>query len=258
MVSSFYSSNQQKQKLYLKDRLKEEYNEEKQQQIVDEEIRRELGLEERASDLSKLASRIVNKLGAQVLPKDTKVDFTPKQMSPIELLTSSIKNGTLSDLFEKIKGLSNDVLNKKQRLIRDDLSDLETKSIINELIADDVAKGKTPDEIRKTVVEALGGDENKEMVYDMINKANKIIKGEVKSRASKVKNAEEAKQWIKDAYDEISNFEEKINSSSTKPKQKKNYALKVDYRKRKIAEYEKEFKITPRIVDEEETFYDTS
>jgi len=170
MVSSFYSSNEQKQKKYIKSRRIEEFNEEKQQQVVDDSINKELGLETEASDLGKLATRVINKIGTEIIPKSFNQNLTKFQYTPLQLLTNSIEKGTLTNLFDKIKALPNSSLNKKQRIMRDDLNKPEFKSIMNESIADSASSGTNA--IIKTVIETMSGSESDTDVLDMVKKAS--------------------------------------------------------------------------------------
>lgn len=62
MVSSFYSSNESKQRKYIKENKIRELNQEAQQEIVDAQIDAELGLESKATKLSALSKRITDKL----------------------------------------------------------------------------------------------------------------------------------------------------------------------------------------------------
>ena len=180
MVSSFYSSNEQKEKAYVESQKKKEVNDYKQQEIVDDEIAKELGLQQEANNLSKLATRVVNKIGTELIPKQYNQNFTKLQYTPMQLLTNSIQTGQLTSLFDKIKALPNSSLNKKQKLIRGDLSDSEFKSIMNDSIAESSSKGV--DAIANTVVETMGGDDAamKSLVLDMIEKA--MSDGEAKPK----------------------------------------------------------------------------
>jgi len=67
MVSLFYSSNEKKQRKYIKDRQLEEINQANQQEIVDNAIDKELGFEQKATKLSKLASRVIGKIVMKLL-----------------------------------------------------------------------------------------------------------------------------------------------------------------------------------------------
>ena len=160
MVSTFYSSNEQKQKDYLTQRRLQEDNDFDQQERVDDELEKELGLEQRASKTALMAQRVAKKLSTLNTPE--------KIASVNDILLNAINNSKLTELFDKIKKIPNNKLNKKQQLIRDDLSNTENKRIINELIQEAMPNG--PDAIRKTVLESLGGVENVDLVIDMINK----------------------------------------------------------------------------------------
>lgn len=167
MVSSFYSSNEQKQNNYIKSNYKKQYNQEAQQQLVDAEIDKELGLETQATDLGKLASRVVNKIGSE-LPQLGYSEKKQLTYSPTQLLTNSINNGQLTTLFNDLKALPDSALNKRQQLIRNDLSDTENKKMINYQIEDALPNGA--DAIANAVIESLGGIGNEKLVLDMISK----------------------------------------------------------------------------------------
>lgn len=161
-MSLFYSSNEKKERKYVKENKLREANEEAQQQIVDDEIDRELGLEKRASNISLLTKRITDKL----------VGVEPAVLKGNEILLNSINNSKLTDLFNKMKTLPDSTLNKTQRFIRDDLKKGSNKEIINEIILESVPEG--PDAIKQAVLDALGGTSNNELVLDMIFKTNKV------------------------------------------------------------------------------------
>lgn len=172
MVSSFYSNNETKQRKYIKENKIREINQEEQQQVVDDEISFKLGEDKKASKLSKLASRVVDKISSEIIPQKT--DFTALQYTPLQLLTNIIKKGQLTNLFDEVKALPDSILNKKQKLIRNDLNDDGFKSIMNENIAEATPSGD--DAIAKTVLETMGGYQNQEEVFDMMQKANKEFK----------------------------------------------------------------------------------
>lgn len=165
MVSSFYSSNEKKLKQFKEDRKIKQVNEEYQQEIVDNQINKDLGLETRATNLAKLASRVVNKIGTEIMP--TQQTFSTLQYTPLKLLINSINNGTLSQLFQKIKELPNNSLNKTQKLIKQDMSKPEIKELLNDSIAEALPDG--PEAVAKAVVDTLGGDGNEKEVLEMID-----------------------------------------------------------------------------------------
>jgi hypothetical protein len=166
MVSSFYSNNEKKQRKYIKENKIREINQEEQQQVVDDEISFKLGQDKKASNLSKLASRVVDKISSEIIPQKT--DFTPQQYTPLQLLTNIIKTGQLTNLFNEVKALPDSILNKKQKFIRNDLNDDGFKSIMNENIAESAPLGN--EAVAKTVLETMGGFRNQEQVYNMFEK----------------------------------------------------------------------------------------
>lgn len=173
MVSLFYSSNEKKQRKYIKDRQLEEINQANQQEIVDNALDKELGFEQKATKLSKLASRVIGKIGNEIVDDLSSTSFKSKlnqlNMSPLDYLKNSVEKGTLSQLFDKIKVLPNSVLSRKQQIIRDDLNNPEIKALMNdELVA--VASSGTAN-IVNTVLEVLSGNENNDDVLDMVSKA---------------------------------------------------------------------------------------
>ena len=141
MVSSslFYSNNERKQRKYIKENKIRELNQEDQQQVVDSQTTFELAKDTKAENLSKLATRVVNKLGTSLIPPNQ--NFTALQYTPLQLLTNIIKAGQLTNLFTEIKELPDDVLNNKQKLIRDNLNDPKFKSLMNENIAESAPLG---------------------------------------------------------------------------------------------------------------------
>jgi hypothetical protein len=180
MVSLFYSSNERKERKYVKENKIRELNEEAQQQVVDSQIRKELGLEEQATDLGKLASRVFNKIGTELVPKSFNSKLQQLNFTPLQYLTNSIEKGQLTNLFDKLKALPNSSLNKKQRLIKQDLSNEEFKKIMNENIAESVPSGT--DAIAKTVMEVISGSESDSDLLDMIQKASSDSKASAKPK----------------------------------------------------------------------------
>jgi hypothetical protein len=172
MVSSFYSSNQKKQKDYIKSRYLQEQNDTEQQDRVDYTNAIESNLDTKATNLSKLATRVVNKIGSEILPYN-QGKLTSNQYTPMQLLTNSINNGKLTQLFEKLKALPNSLLNKTQRLIRDDLNNSENKKQINYQIEDASANG--PDAIANAVIQSMGGIGNENLILDMIDKTSEKL-----------------------------------------------------------------------------------
>ena len=173
MVSLFYSSNEKKQRKYIKDRQLEEINQANQQEIVDNALDKELGFEQKATKLSKLASRVIGKIGNEIVDDLSSTSFKSKlnqlNMSPLDYLKNSVEKGTLSQLFDKIKVLPNSILNRRQQTIRDDLNNPEIKALMNDELAAVASSGTA--NIVNTVLEVLGGNENNDDVLDMVSKA---------------------------------------------------------------------------------------
>jgi hypothetical protein len=200
-MSLFYSSNEKKERRYVKENKIRELNDEAQQQIVDDEIDRELGLEKRASNISLLTKRITDKL----------VGVQPVIIKANEILLNSINNSKLSELFNKIKTLPDSSLNQTQRLIRDDLKNGVGKDIINEIIAEAVPNG--PDAIKQAVLDALGGTDtvNNELVLDMIFKTNKVNARDLtvkntNDKKDKKREENETKKMSKEDFDVLDKY----------------------------------------------------
>lgn len=174
-MSLFYKSNEAKERKYVKENKIRELNDEAQQEIVDEQIDKELGLDRKATNIGLLSKRVTDKLVNAKSGKTTSANDT---------LLNAINNGKLSELFNKLKALPDSLLSKTQRLIRDDLKNEETKKIVNELIAESIPNG--PEAIKIAVLQSLGGVNNEDIVLDMISKINeKVNLTETKSKVPK-------------------------------------------------------------------------
>lgn len=174
-MSLFYKSNEAKERKYVKENKIRELNDEAQQQIVDEQIDKELGLDRKATNIGLLSKRVADKLVSAKSNKPT---------SGNDILLNAINSGKLSELFNKLKTLPDSLLSKTQRLIRGDLENEESKKIVNELIAEAVPNG--PEAIKVAVLQSLGGIGNEDIVLDMISKINeKVDLTETKSKTPK-------------------------------------------------------------------------
>jgi hypothetical protein len=168
MSSTFYSSNQTKLKDFVTNNRKREVNELNQQEILDAQIAKNLGLDEQATQYSNLAKRVFNKLGSE-LDLTEKSKLTSAREAPFNKLVGFINNGQLSDIFEKLKTLPDSILNKKQKIIKHDLNTQEFKDVVNENIMEASSYG--PTKIGEALIQILGGDGNEKDVLDMINKS---------------------------------------------------------------------------------------
>jgi hypothetical protein len=161
-MSLFYKSNESKERKYVKENKIRELNEEAQQQIVDDAIDTELGLDRKATNIGLLSKRVAEKL----------ISSKPEIQNGELILLSSINNGKLSELFNKIQLLPDSDLTKNQQYIRDNLKNKQNKDIINGLIEQALPDGV--EAIKSVILEALGGENNKSSLLDLINKANKL------------------------------------------------------------------------------------
>lgn len=178
-TSSMYSSNEKKERRYVKENKIREINQEAQQQIVDDEIDKELGLDRKATNIGLLSKRIADRLATASSASSNK-----STSSAMDGLLNAINNGKLTELFNKLKTLPDSVLSKAQRIIRDDLNNEENKKIVNELISEAIPNG--PEAVKMAVLQSLGGvgDAAEARVLDMISLTQKVP--ESKSKAKQV------------------------------------------------------------------------
>ena len=116
-----YSSNQAKQKKYLKLRAEEEANEEAQQALLDEYLANERGFETNVSSLGRLASRVAKKIQA-----------------PIELNQSNF-----SDIISKIIKLDPSLLSSQAKAVWSNLSEQSYRDQLNKFMVDELHTLKT-------------------------------------------------------------------------------------------------------------------
>ena len=166
----------QRQKKYLKLRKEEEINQINQQEVLDELIAEEKGLDISAEKLSNLAKRVVNKIGEEVLQPEINKSgvVTPK---PTDRILEAIRSGKLSELFEKIKGIPASKLTKKQKIIQKDLKDnTELKQVLNEemtkIIAKNIPEEEKALEVKRAVNEYVSGDSDSDELESMASKSD--------------------------------------------------------------------------------------
>lgn len=164
-MSLFYDCNECKEKEYVKENVIRASNQLEQQAIVDQQIAESLGLDVQASALSKLAKRVINSIGSELLPTDIKVVESAKKKLPTDYLLQAITTGKLSQLFDRIKAVPKSKLSKKAQVIQDDLKNNQIlKDVLNEDIAKIVSDSElSPEEkpaaIKQAIVDdAAGGD----------------------------------------------------------------------------------------------------
>lgn len=165
-MSLFYDCNECKEKEYVKENGIRALNESKQQDIVDMQIAEALGLDVQASNLSRLAKRVINSIGSDLLPTNIKVVETAKQKVPVDYLLQAITTGKLTELFDKIKAIPVQKLSKKARVIQDDVkNNKDMKEVLNEGIANiinsqDIPEEEKPKAIKREITDIVaGGDE---------------------------------------------------------------------------------------------------
>jgi len=131
-MSLYYASNQRRQRKFnTEDRLRE-VNQDHQQDIVDDKLSLEFGLEnDSSSKIGNLTRRVLNKLEYEDEEKDEK-----------PLLTENINNKTLSDIF--------DILKKTYKI----LNDKNVKNKINETLLKSIKTNQSA-EVVASVIEKM-------------------------------------------------------------------------------------------------------
>jgi hypothetical protein len=180
-----YLCEGQRQKLYLKNRAKQEVNDERQQEVVDFANAERLGIEMQTQSLSKLAKGIFSSIANETSPIVTKAGQTmptlAKQISAFgSNLLSVVKQNKLSEFvkaFENVD-LSKQKVSPKLKIIQKDLKNPELKNIINEEVAK-VLNDMTIDiekkdaDIKQIVIDYAAGGDSKVMdeAVDVVNRS---------------------------------------------------------------------------------------
>jgi hypothetical protein len=232
MVSLFYDCNECKEKLYVKENRLRESNQSSQQQIVDQQIDAELGLETTATNLGRLAKRVINSLGSELIPADRKVVETAQQKTPIDYLKQVIASGKLTELFDRIKAIPPKKLTPKARIVQSDLkSNKEVKDTLNEDIANIVGKNisaeEKSEEIKKAVIDiAAGGDATvMEELAGYTSDASNTSVGSVGSDGSDATTAASTWQSVLNEFSELKPAEATINKFISDGKERNKITL---------------------------------
>jgi len=166
------NSNQKRLKKYTQDRRIEEENNDIHQDLLDAEIAKELGLEVQATNLAKMAKRVVSQLGETVINN-----------KGTSYLKNAISSGKLSDLFDMIKGMNTDGLSKKEKIIISDIKNKkrrkELTDIFNErlrlILARNLDQAEFEKEVEQEFIDITGGGD-KDLIENIIKKASKVTK----------------------------------------------------------------------------------
>lgn len=134
-MSLFYDCNECKEKLYVKENKIRELNQEAQQQIVDEQIDTELGLENTSTNLGKFASRVLQKLNTSSIPEVSKPSDKDIEKYNLAVLDNAVKSNQLTQLFKELKALPKNALNKTQTNIQAKMSSSDIQKRLNDMIA---------------------------------------------------------------------------------------------------------------------------
>jgi len=174
-------SNQDRLRRYNEERRQEERNDVVQQAELYGYLAEENKLDAQATSLARLAKNVFKK--SFDIPKAIEPAII-KEITKTKLtLLDAIKQGKLDELVKSIIAIPENQLNARQKIIQKDLGNKEFKQSINDAIAEDVAAGKSSEEIMSTIAELLGGTEGKADVEGLIGEAQEGGVGEVKPPA---------------------------------------------------------------------------
>lgn len=137
--ANFYGSTQSRLKTYTADRRVEENNGDIQQAKVYQRLAIERGDMETADRLSKLGTMIINKFGqsvqAQVAPALSTTE-SPVKFDIRSVLKQALENGTLSQLWDRMKAVPDSKLSHKAQIIKSDIKHNKLmRDILNEKLA---------------------------------------------------------------------------------------------------------------------------
>jgi hypothetical protein len=176
MVSNFYGSTQSRLKTYTSDRRVEEHNGDIQQAKVYQTLAEERGDIETADRLSKLATLVVNRFGQQVVQPAGTLAAQPFDIRSV--LSHAIQNGTLSQLWDRIKKVPKKELSKTAQIIQHDLKHNKIlKEVINEklhLIMEkrldkEAHKEKFASVLEEIIQDITGGKENESALTELLS-----------------------------------------------------------------------------------------
>jgi len=178
-------SNQDRLRRYNEERLQEERNDVVQQAELYGYLAEENKLDAQATSLARLAKNVFKK--SFDLPKiDEKAIFKEITKAGNTIL-DSIKAGKLDELVKSIIAIPANQLNARQKIIQKDLTNPEFKKTVNDSLMEDIAAGKTPEEIDESLKELVAGSEGKADLEDMASKASLKIDTNIPSSVKKQK-----------------------------------------------------------------------
>lgn len=121
--NNFYGSTQSRLRTYTADRRIEEQNGEIQQSKVYQKLAEERGDVESADRLARLGTMVINKFGQQVMTHTvpTNAPLGQQKFDIRSYLKQAIENGTLSQLWDRMKNVPDSKLSKVAQIIKSDL-----------------------------------------------------------------------------------------------------------------------------------------
>lgn len=219
MVNNFYGSTQSRLKTYTADRRVEERNGDIQQAKVYKKLAEDRGDVETADRLSKLATMVINKFGQQVQAHtvDTNAPLSQQPFDVRSYIKTAIQNGTLSQLWDKIKAIPKSSLSKTAHIIQHDIKhSKDLKEAINEelykystrsmyhgpkmsrdITSEELQQVKLKpesivrpivDDVISNMLKLIGGD-NDDAISELVQKANADVASTVGQQANTKKSA---------------------------------------------------------------------
>jgi hypothetical protein len=227
-----FSSNQQKQRAFVKDRRIKEEVEYDQQEKLDAILDKEAGIDEYSSNLADLSKRVGRKLSTNTQQFDTKYSL---EQNARKMLNDAINNNNLTELFNKMKKIKDNVLTSRQIIIRDDLSNSTNRDVINQLIQEALPGGV--DAIKQTVLESLGGIGGEKDVLDMISKTSTVenlnAKLNPRTKVDRIKEKRETKKKMTEDVDAVDMVKEE-KEKEEKEKEEKEEKEKEEKKNKQI------------------------
>lgn len=174
-------SNQERLRRYNAERMQEERNDVIQQAELYGQLAEENQLDAQAASLARLAKNVFKRSFDNVSPE------LKTQVAKVSTtLLSSIKAGKLDQLVKSLVAIPDNLLNPRQKVIKGDLKNPEFKRLLNEAIAEEVAKRSTNEQIEQVIKEMVAGSEGVADLEEMVSKSRS---GSVDSSSSIDSNA---------------------------------------------------------------------
>lgn len=166
MRSGIVISNQERLRRYNAERAQEERNDVVQQAELYGKLAEENALDAQAASLARLAKNVFKKSFDNVSPE------LKTQVAKVSTtILDSIKSGKLDQLVKSLVAIPDNLLNPRQKVIKGDLKNPEFKRMLNEAIAEEVAKRSTSEHIEQVIKEMVAGSEGVADFEEMVSKS---------------------------------------------------------------------------------------